>query len=380
MQFFGRVVWTVSLALAACGGSDATPVDGVDAGAPAPTERAVLALPCIRALAVGQLNIDGPETMFISYSCTGGAIVADVVYDKAANSLSHLHDAGDFAYRFRQMFAVDVDGNPPLDVLALTQDVSEPTMVHFTRYGFSAGGWETVYLDMGVEDITRSDLDGDTSPDYVIAGSDSLKNVVVLGQGASTYTPLLEGRPFQRAVVAELNGDSQLDIAYLAAPAAGETEAAFGVALASNGGALSFQAEDAFTASAGGPMSLAAADLDQDGHADVLGTLSGVFFRSSKYGAIVHLDDPAKQVAIGDVDGDGHPDALLLSDDGLGVRRIFLEDSGSAVVLRSEPFVDANGDLLALADVDGDGVADVIVLSDQATAESRIRVFPYARR
>jgi hypothetical protein len=257
-----------------------------------------------------------------------------------------------------------------------------------------------------------ADLDGDGAADLAAGAPEGSPGRVYLAQG-----PILEDRDLSLAplqwsgdaegdgfgtalVVADLGGDGGPDLA-IGAPWAthggGEYEGA--VYLFEGPLARAGVAEDADAVVLGGApwvgagLSLAAGDLDADGQDDLL---LGAPFSEDQAGAVYLVQGPLDTatsladadaaargdapgdalglaLAIGDVDGDGYPDALLgdaLDSDGPTAGGAWLLrgplDAPRSLEQAEAAFSglstgDEAGATVALSDVDGDGRADVVL-------------------
>ena len=187
--------------------------------------------------------------------------------------------------------------------------------------------------------VAIADVNGDGSPDLLVAnGCDNLNLCgtkgavgVLLGNGDGTFraaTEYLSGGAYPYSLkVVDLNGDGKLDLV-----TANSWSGTVGVLLGNGDG--SFQA--AVTYSSGDKTnvvqisSVAAADVNGDGHPDLLLTTQSMGANGNNGGAVSVLlgnGDGTFQaaveyasggyqtlgVAVGDVNGDGHPDVLLAS-------------------------------------------------------------------
>jgi uncharacterized protein (TIGR03437 family) len=113
-----------------------------------------------------------------------------------------------------------------------------------------------------------ADLNGDGKPDIVMANSGSNTITVLLGSGSGAFTPAA-GSPFavgpspQSVAVVDINGDGKPDI--VTANAVGNTVT---VLLGNGSGGFTAAAGSPFAAGAT-PISVAAADFNGDGRADI---------------------------------------------------------------------------------------------------------------
>jgi hypothetical protein len=341
-----------------------------DAAATTTTDR--LDLPCIHTLAAGRLLPDGPESIFVTHACQGGAIVVNAGY--GAGGLAQIDARADWGYRFTRTIVTDFDGITPFDIAALS-DPGGPPLWAFRRAEWSGPDGQSVGFPHPLLDLVSTDIDGDGTRDLVVTGGDAIH--VVLGTDqlpltvtAAAETTIASGKPYAYIAVAPLGGASGRDVFYLAGGATGPLE--LGAMVQTSAHPLAFattaQAEPA------GPLHpLVVADVDGDGIPDVIGATSRVFVRGSKTGAITFLDEPALAIAAGDIDGDGVADAVFVTGDGSAIRRVRIAADGT---LSSAPLVTSGGTAtaLALADVDGDGKADVVLVVDGEQPGSAIVV------
>jgi hypothetical protein len=161
--------------------------------------------------------------------------------------------------------------------------------------------------------------------------------------------------------IGDLNGDGWLD---LATP----NDAEIGILLNSGSGTPSFRAGVPVRSDT--PFSVAVADFNRDGNLDLIAASerTGVeifngdgtgAFAAATANASFRLAAGAKRIAVGDVDGDGFPDALVGSWSGQAI--VIL---GHAAVYRSTqlPLHGVQNPWgLALVDLNEDGKDDLVV-------------------
>ena len=292
------------------------------------------------------------------------------------------------------------DGNctgGSLDVLLQNADGT------FTPTVYASGG---LYADS----VAVVDLNGDGFPDLVVANCGSNSNVncvstsnsgnvaVLLNNGNGTFkaavTYALGASGATSVALADVNGDGKVDLIAAGGCAGGGCA---NVLLGNGDG--SFNTTVA-TYSSGGlsALSVAVADVNGDGHPDVVvanqcaddtctssnvGVLlnngSGIFAAAAPYDSGGLFSD---SVAIGDVNRDGKPDIIVANssasitvDDG-NVGVLLGNGDGTfktAVAYLSGAFGAAS---VAVADVNGDGILDLVVANCSGTASSCVGAVP----
>jgi hypothetical protein len=269
-----------------------------------------------RALLVGDVDGDGDsDVLEIAPQC--------VLF---RNTFGHLHHVPFPLSSARCGALGDLDADGDLDAYLGNGGQNDEVMLNdgtgvFTPLAGAVGAWT------GTADVALTDVDGDGDLDAVVAGW-SLPNRVLLNNGNGTFVLSTFQAPGGTEVkAADVDGDGDQDLL-------------FGVAnnpqpnLYRNDGLGSFTLDpSALPASSGSAWLHRFADVDGDGDADILRriTLSG----SPHFGAMrlqVLLNDGAGHftavilaesefwgLEVGDLDGDGDPDALL-SDEHLRVQ------------------------------------------------------------
>ncbi len=238
--------------------------------------------------------------------------------------------------------------------------------------GLTAASTATVVVagDLGGE----VDADGDVLGDIVVinpgtqapgaVGSVTLFRRTSAGGYANVALPMSLAFSVPTAgTIADLDGDGLNDLA-IADSGTGNSEGGPGIVtvlLQGQGGGLTVTQIQTGV----GPRRLSAGDLDGDGRADlVVADQSAIVMytfdpmsNSFMTGASFDIPNPATtQVAIADVTGDGRGELLAVPTD--GNLFVFGPDGGSAVL---EVALRGGGRNLATGDLDGDGAADILV-------------------
>ena len=292
------------------------------------------------------------------------------------------------------------DGNctgGSLDVLLQNSDGT------FTPTVYASGG---LYADA----VAVMDLNGDGFPDLVVGNCGSNSNVncvstsnsgnvaVLLNNGDGTFkaavTYALGGYGATSVTLADVNGDGKVDLIAAGGCAGGGCANV----LLGNGDGTFNTTVATYNSSGISALSVAVADVNRDGHPDVvvanqcsddtctssdvavlLNNGSGIFAAAAPYDSGGLFSD---SVAIGDVNRDGKPDIIVANssasstvDDG-NVGVLLGNGDGTfktAVAYLSGAFGAAS---VAVSDVNGDGILDLVVANCSGTASSCVGALP----
>ncbi len=345
--------------------------DDPDPGSvPNPQPGVGLELPCLHEVVGGQIVDGTAEEMMVFYACDGGPIVATVNLENG--ELVEHDPRADYAAQYRH--ARLIPGEFGLqDVLATSNN------------GFDAGiffrnGWQSAQYHRVFADVTGGVLD--PLGKRLVAAGDGALRLASRGEFQNTTYPydindneadIATGRDFVRVAMADLGGNADDDLFFLARTANGIE---LGAALQTASSPPTFAVETLTMHAGATPQPLLTGDVDGDGVPDVIGALPDVFVRGSRTGQIAFLGEDAAHVAIGDLDGDGLDEPVFVTADGLSIRRVTVDVTNASIVLSSDPWLPQRAEGLVVADLDDDTHDDIIVLRDRARAASRLVFFP----
>jgi hypothetical protein len=213
---------------------------------------------------------------------------------------------------------------------------------------------------------------------------------VLLGNGDGTFQEAVTygsgGVAASSAALGDINGDGKIDIvvANVCLTFDGFDCTGGGVAALLGNGDGTFQPAVSYGSGGIGANSVVVADVNGDGRLDLLVANTGEFFNSGTVGVLLNNGDGAFQpavsysagptpwaVAVADLNADGHPDLVVADSCWCGA------DASVGVLLNKgdgtfQPVTtyDSGGQLafaVAIADVNGDGKLDLLVADDNAT-------------
>jgi hypothetical protein len=350
------------------------------------------------ATSIATGDFDGDGHLDLAVSIFGGSVAADVLLGRGDGSFQTAKGFGSGIYSIL-LRAADLNGDGKLD-LALANGVdttrtlqvflntSSPGALSFAApASYALGSGSRFSLGIG-------DLDEDGSADLV-TGDRSTTNVDVLfndGSGGFGGTPLsfAVGTGPQGVVVADLDGDTHLDIA-----SSNNDDKSVGVVLG-NGKARSFQPVIAYPVGAAAPQSIAAVDMNGDTKLDLVVNIDaavgavavllndghGSFVtraHGSPFSAGGKFED---SIALGDLDLDGHLDVATtnfgeccapVTGSAGGLSLLRGEGDGALATPLVLPLPsDDNVHGVAIGDLDADGRPDVVI-----TTKATHQVFVY---
>jgi len=343
-------------------------------------------------------GFDFPFELDLGTPATGAAIADvtgdgrnDVLFDFGknalpspfANTLAVIDQLPDRAFGAGQLLALDSGNGTGLTTGDLNgdgrTDVAVPTDSGIDVFMQQVGGGlpdtpQVVASGVKATQLAIADVDGDTNPDLVAAGSFGIR--VYKGPSFNTFTTVTSTSSTQTVAVGDVNGDTRLDIVTCC------------VNVYTQNPDHSFAAASAH--SVAGSTAVAVGDISNDGHDDVVTAVrsahnvtrfiqSAGALGSAQSSSVAATPHP---IAISDVNQDGVNDVVVLHDfsgdpltdlpttfgwlqagagGSLGAEHSFTIDDETTSY-------DAKA--LAVGDIDGDGYPDVAVATSYGIAIS----------
>ncbi|MEK6152574.1 FG-GAP-like repeat-containing protein [Flavobacteriaceae bacterium 3-367] len=270
----------------------------------------------------------------------------------------------------RSVYAADLDGDGDMDVLSASYTTNKIAWYINNRDG-NFGQQTISTIASGASSVHAADLDGDEDMDVLSASITDNKIVWYENIGLTGFDRIFVPHIISTSAIyaqsvhtADLDGDGDLDVL---SASAGDNKIAWYENLGGGDfvGSLSNNQKIISTA-ANGPLSVHAADLDNDGDLDVL----SASYRDDKINAYYNMESPGRKIIsapadnstsihTADLDNDGYMD--LLSASYLDDRISWYPNDGTGNFGEQRTvFSDVTSRDIYTGDLDGDGYPDIV--------------------
>jgi hypothetical protein len=293
---------------------------------------------------------------------SGETAVRSDLFSYSASKLAFPNPIYETGQLPQALTTVDLNGDQRLDVIVANEG-SDSLSVFL---GDGAGGFgqaRTVSVGSGPVAMAVGDFNQDRHPDLAVANFGSNSITILLGDGSGNFAQaaaLTGSAGLSSVVAADLDGNGIVDLAVLSqtnlVPLLGDGKAGF-----VPGSPIAF--------AAGTNMAtMAVGDFNNDQRPDlVLGdrgnSRAGVLLGNGagSFGPIAYvaLTSRSSSLAVGDFDGDGNADAVVLTSDGLAS---VLQGTGTGTLVRKSAMAIPGSSCVAVADVNLDAKQDLVVL------------------
>ncbi len=290
-------------------------------------------------LAVRDLFGDGRSQIVSPY---GGTSVWGTLPNGDFGHLTGLGDSGSNVTTGR----LNPDARPDIVTVSLQHSTVE-VMLQNANGTFAA---PVSYATPQPRDVASGDLNGDGRDDVVTLGPQGM-SVRLANPDGTLGAATAYAAPDGTVVLADINQDGDLDALFRGTHRLGVGNGTFGPEVVS---------------SIASSVSMAVADLDDDGDTDVAacngGDGSALWLNAGNGQFVLGQSDPegCGVVALGDLNGDGALDMLTQSDDSRDLR-VHLNNGAGVFGLFAEYPMEAPANSLAVTDLNGDGVAEVAI-------------------
>jgi len=306
-----------------------------------------------RSVAIGDINNDGKLDMVIANFSGGTAGNVTILLGDGSGGFNPASGSpAAVGLGPLSVALADVNGDGKLDLVTANFNANTVSIRLGNGDGtFAAPTSLSIGAGAGPADVAIGDVNGDGRLDLVVADYTIGKVSVFLGNGAGGFTaatgsPLTVGTNPGSVVLADINGDGQLDIVTANAGSNNVT-----VLLGDGAGGFTAATGSPFSMGSA-PYSVVAADVNGDGLPDLITANNGgnnVSVRlangSGGFNAAtsVPVGTGPYTVAVGDVDGDGKIDIVTANQSSDNVSVMLGNGSGGFTAATHSPFTVGSG-------------------------------------
>jgi len=281
---------------------------------------------------------------------------------------------------------VNHDGKQDI-VVANTQDATITVLLGDGKGHFSSAAGSPFACRKNPSDIAVADMNGDGTPDLVVANTQTPYITILLGNGRGEFRPSAHS-PFATSSQPHPHGVAVGDFVGNGKPAV--VTDSWGnrkiLLIPSDGRGNLLMPGKSFDADLHSDAGVLAADFNQDGHLDIVTTTLaensvGLLLGDGKGGFTRAAGSPFAAAAqswsftVGDINSDGNPDVVVIPYDRdladasqLGVAVLLGDGKGRLNKMPGSPFplASCKGPArIATGDVNGDGITDIAVTCAQ---------------
>ncbi len=323
----------------------------------------------VAAVAVGDFNGDGKLDAVAPNDGNGNLYFmpgnGNGTFGTAINSGNQsLNDS------FQFIAAADFNGDHKLDVVTI-DNFGNDIQVWLGNGDGTFQSPTTIAVAAGPSDLTIGDFNRDGIPDIAVVNDTYPSTIsILLGRGNGTFqTPVnrsVTGNAIRSLAAADFNGDGRLDLAVTSQVVGLPT----GLYIALGNGDGTFQVPPDYPVGKN-PDFVAIADVNRDGHPDIVVTSNGSNTVSvllgkgnGTFAAAVNypVGGGPSSVAIADVNGDGKPD-LAVSNLGDSTVSVLLGNGDGTFKPQKTTSVTLGAESLTAGDFNKDGKQDLAVVS-----------------